>query len=142
MVYPVPTRDLSTAQPKSSHALCTLPVHPTPPHLPPFFFKLHPIINEVSILSPRKKFRCQKWRSLVQAQKTAHSCQRREKWPNKGFLQPSQEAAILFSSFGCTHPVPPFLLEQNLCRKDVGGNDITNSKSQLQLKSLAAKGLS
>lgn len=105
---PSVNQDLSTVQPKCSHALCTLLVHPPPPHVPPFLLRLHPIINEVSILTPRKKLRCQKWRSHVQAQKTAHSCQRREKWPNKGFLQPSQEVAILFSCFGCTHPVPHF----------------------------------
>jgi len=38
-------------------------------------------------------------------------------------------AATLFAPFGCTHPhppVPPFLLVQSLCPKDIAGSDTTS----------------
>ena len=46
-------------------------------------------------------------------------------------LKMSQDAAMLFALFGCTHPpppVPPILLTQNLSPKDIAGSDIMKLK--------------
>jgi len=46
--------------------------------------------------------------------------------PTKSLLEMSPDTAMLFTSFGCTHPpplVPPFLLTQNLSPKDIVGSN-------------------
>ena len=51
--------------------------------------------------------------------------------PTRSLLSTSQDAAMLFAPFGCTHPpppVPPFLLTQNLSPKDIAGSDIMKLK--------------
>ena len=48
--------------------------------------------------------------------------------PTKSLLKTSPDAAMLFAPFGCTSPVPPFLLTQNISPKDVAGSDITKLK--------------
>ena len=51
--------------------------------------------------------------------------------PTKPLLKTSPDAAMLFAPFRCTHPphpVPPFLLTQNLSPKDIAGSDIMKLK--------------
>jgi len=51
--------------------------------------------------------------------------------PIKSLLRMSQDVAMLFALFGCTHsppPVPPFLLTQNLSPKVIAGSDIMKLK--------------
>ena len=48
--------------------------------------------------------------------------------PTKVFLKLKPEMAMLSAPFGCTHPphpIPPFLLKQNLSPKVIAGSDIT-----------------